>query len=61
MEICTILSIIGYCFLASSWIVHWIGDKTSEKILTVKTLLAGIGMGVFISAMIVNLYHNFVK
>lgn len=61
MKITTILNIIGYCFLASAWIVQWTTDTSNEKILRTKLVLAGVGMGVFISAIIVGTFQYFVK
>lgn len=61
MTLHTLLNIIGYCFLASAWIVHWTTDTSNEKILRTKLLLAGIGMGVFISAIVVGTFQHFVK
>lgn len=61
MTLHTLLNIIGYCFLASAWIVHWTTDASNEKILRSKIILAGIGLGIFSSAIIVGLYQYFVK
>ena len=61
MTLHTLLNIIGYCFLVSAWIVHWTTDKSNEKILCIKIALAGIGLGVFISGIVVGLYQHFVK
>ena len=64
MTLHTLLNLIGFCFLGSAWIVHWTTDVSNEKILRSKIILAGIGMGVFISAIVVGLYQlyqHFVK
>ena len=61
MTLHTLLNIIGYCFLASAWIVHWTTDTSNEKILRSKIILAGIGIGVFISAIVVGTFQHFVK
>ena len=61
MTLHTLLNIIGFCFLASAWIVHWITDVSSEKIIRTKLLLSGIAMGVFISAIVVGTFQYFVK
>jgi len=61
MTLHTLLNIIGFCFLASAWIVHWTTDVSSEKIIRAKLVLSGIGMGVFISAIVVGTFQYFVK
>ena len=61
MTLHTLLNLIGFCFLGSAWIVHWTTDVSNEKILRTKLLLSGIGMGVFISAIVVGTVQYFVK
>ena len=61
MTLHTLLNIIGWCFLVSSWIVHWTTDTSNEKILRVKLVLTGIAMGAFTLGIVVGLYQHFVK
>jgi hypothetical protein len=61
MTLHTLLNTIGYCFLASTWIVHFATNAANEKFFRIKLLLSGIGMGVFISAIVVWVFQHFVK
>jgi hypothetical protein len=61
MTAVTLLNIIGYILLGTSWIIDWTTDPKSEKALTTKIIVTGIGIGVFLSAMVVNIHQYLSK
>ena len=61
MTAVTLLNIIGYILLGVSWIIDWTSDPKSEKALTTKIIVTGIGLGVFLSAIVVNLHQYLSK
>ena len=61
MTVVTLLNIIGYIFLSVSWIINFTTDPKSEKAFTTKIIVTSIGMGVFLSAMVVNLHQYLTK
>jgi len=61
MTVVTLLNIIGYILLNVSWTINWTTDPKSEKAFTTKIIVASIGLGVFLSAMVVNLHQYLSK
>ena len=61
MTAVTLLNIIGYILLGTSWIINWTTDPKSEKALTTKIIVTSIGLGVFLSAMVVNIHQYLTK
>lgn len=61
MTVVTLLNIIGYILLGVSWIISWTSDPKSEKAFTTKIIVASIGLGVFLSALVVNLHQYLSK
>ena len=61
MTTVTLLNIIGYILLSTSWIFDWTTDPKSEKALTTKIIVTGIGIGVFLSAIVVNIHQYLTK
>ena len=61
MTAVTLLNIIGYILLGTSWIINWTTDPKSEKALTTKIIVTSIGLGVFLSAIVVNLHQYLSK
>ena len=61
MTAVTLLNIIGYILLSTSWIIDFTTDRENEKILRTKLVIASIGIGVFLSAIVVNLHQYLSK
>ena len=61
MTVVTLLNIIGYILLSVSWIINFTTDPKSEKALTTKIIVTSIGMGVFLSDIVVNIHQYFTK
>ena len=61
MTAVTLLNTIGYILLGVSWIIDWTTDPKSEKALTTKIIVTGMGLGVFLSAMVVNIHQYLTK
>lgn len=61
MTTVTLLNIIGYILLSTSWIIDFTTDRENEKILRTKLVIASIGIGVFLSAIVVNLHQYLSK
>jgi len=61
MTVVTLLNIIGYILLGVSWIIDFTTDRENEKILSPKLVIASIGLGVFLSAMVVNIHQYLIK
>ena len=61
MTVVTLLNIIGYILLGVSWIINWTTDPKSEKSFITKIIVTGIGLGVFLSAMVVNIHQYLSK
>ena len=61
MTAVTLLNTIGYILLGVSWIIDFTTDRENEKILSPKLIITSIGIGVFLSAMVVNIHQYLTK
>jgi hypothetical protein len=61
MTAVTLLNTIGYILLGVSWIIDFTTDRENEKILSTKLIITSIGIGIFLSAMVVNLHQYLTK
>jgi hypothetical protein len=61
MTAVTLLNTIGYILLGVSWIIDFTTDRENEKIFRTKLVIASIGLGVFLSAIVVNFHQYLTK